>query len=566
MADLTLQQLEAEQQRRQQQKPQGKDPELERLEAEQERRHPSIAKDLPPSIAQGVREGTEGLVGAPGALARLPSEALMYVMKKMGILDPETEQEMRTAKAPFDVASPTPGELNELYSKVTDTPNYESKTQEGEWGRTAGAFGVGAVIGPGGVMSKALQTAIPTAAHEITKQFTDSKILPEIAAMIASLRTPGYHGAPQKLDPSVRTLTEHGVPMTAGQEGGSRALKYAESEIGGGGYARQIDQQKEAFTHAIMEDLGAPPGTLATPENLVIQRQRIGGDMNNLAAQTNIPLDQTLTADLARTAANYTSQTAHVAPIVQETVADVARLAAANGGRLTGQNYQALTTRIREMADGADPTTQMALNNLRNNLDDAVERSMSPELLDQWRHSRGQYRSLMTTERAVAGSTEDAALGLVSPTQLSTAIRSNEGFVSAAEGRNRLQPLADAGNAALKTMPQSGTATRTATRVIPGALAGATAAAATGANVLPTLGATGLAIAAPAVVGHMLMRPDVQWALKQQYRPQSAAVRASLGAGKAAAVLPETGDSIGEGRDFLTRMIAEAKQKWGAQP
>jgi hypothetical protein len=125
---------------------------------------------------------------------------------------------------------------------------------------------------------------------------------------------------------------------------------------------------------------------------------------------------------------------------------------------------------------------------------------------------------MLTLERAVTGAGENAAQGLISPSQLRNATVNTQGRRNYARGTGDFAELARAGEGVMKPMPNSGTAGRFRAQNV-------------GAGVLSTLGAvggtsmggpvTGIAGAAvgamaPRVIGQLMMSPAGQAYLRNQ--------------------------------------------------
>lgn len=87
----------------------------------------------------------------------------------------------------------------------------------------------------------------------------------------------------------------------------------------------------------------------------------------------------------------------------------------------------------------------------------------NPDLLGEWRNIRTQYRNLLTVTDAVKGAGENAAMGIISPAQLSSAIR-RQNPRAWVTGQGDFADLARAGVSTMSTLPNSGTASRLAVR------------------------------------------------------------------------------------------------------
>lgn len=258
-------------------------------------------------------------------------------------------------------------------------------------------------------------------------------------------------------------LKREGVDLTAGQRTGSERLRYAENEIGGRVARRIAERQGEQFTAAALRRAGIDANR-ATPEVMDAAFTRIGQPFDGLASRNRLVPDQQFASDLSDTIRGYNqlvNETAR-APIVMDTAADIAQMAR-NG--ITGEAYQALRSRLDQAARASarDPQLQDALYGLRNTLDDGMERSIimnNPSDLGKWREARSQYRNMLVLEKAATGAGENAAQGLISPSQLRNATVTGQGRRNYARGKGDFADLARAGEAVMKPLPNSGTAGR----------------------------------------------------------------------------------------------------------
>jgi hypothetical protein len=304
---------------------------------------------------------------------------------------------------------------------------------------------------------------------------------------------------------AVAVMDAEGVPLTAGQKSGNRNMQYAESELGGSAAETAMDRQREAYTSAALKRAGVD-APRATPDVMDAAFTKLGGHFDQLAANTTVPLDIRRQNDLLGVLDDYTSTVAQPAPIVEKMVNRVGELAAQNGGVLKGESYKSIRTELGAYMKRSTGETQQYLKDLQEALDDAVERHMSPKMLEAWQVTRTRYKNLLDIEDAVSRAGQDAALGLVSPASLSGALRrgNRRAYV---RGKGDLNDLARAGVATMTPLPNSGTASRMFVRgatsspaMIAGALAGHDTAG------LPGAIAGGLAgTVAPWMIGRALM-------------------------------------------------------------
>jgi hypothetical protein len=328
-----------------------------------------------------------------------------------------------------------------------------------------------------------------------------------------------------------QTMADEGVHLTAGQRTGNKGLQYAESELGGSGAANRMDQQGEQFTRAALSRAGVNADR-ATPEVIDQAFTRIGRDFDEVAAHSTARPDQQLSDDLTQTVDAYENNapTGMQAPIIRNVVNGLSHRLSTTGA-LDGPTYQAYRTQLDEAARGAagTPYLQEALYGIRNALDDAVERGLAqsnPDLVPVWQDARRQYRSMIVLQDAASRAGENAALGLISPANLRSAVVQH-GRRAYMRGDGDFADLARGGVATMTPLPNSGTAPRQAVRgvtaSIPGAvgaiagnnLAGAPGALAgllAGALVPRAAGAAVMSRPAQAYLGNQFMRPSGQGA------------------------------------------------------
>ncbi len=187
------------------------------------------------------------------------------------------------------------------------------------------------------------------------------------------------------------------------------------------------------------------------------------------------------------------------------------------GGTMAGRDYQTIRSRLTERAHNAsDREYGQAIRGLRDALDSAMARSISPDDAAAWSQARQQWGAQKTLEKTAAARGENAAAGLVSPAQLRVAAAAgNRGAY--ARGQGDFAELARAGNALMTPLPNSGTAQRLNIAQLIGAGAGGAAGGYAGA----IAGA-----AAPGVAGRVIMSSPVQaWLGNQMLKERTPAVQ-----------------------------------------
>lgn len=328
---------------------------------------------------------------------------------------------------------------------------------------------------------------------------------------------------------AVNALENEGVQLTAGQRTGSRPLQWFEQSLGdlpgsGRGAANVAERQAEQFTAATLSRAGENANR-ATPDVIDRAFTRIGNQFDALAGRNTMHPDAQFGHDIQAALADYHGLVSppNRAPVIQDFLSEMGTAIQRNGGNLPGDTFQSLTSRIERAARAARSAPEVAdtLRDLRAALNDAMERSLvrsgNRADLGAWREVRNQYRNMLVIEKAATGAGENAALGLISPSQLRNATV-NQNRRAYARGNGDFAELARSGEAVMKQLPQSGTAPRSYAQHLPGMI-GATVGGIAGGIPGAALGGMA-AIAGPPLLGRALMSRPMQAYLSNQLAAQ----------------------------------------------
>jgi hypothetical protein len=277
--------------------------------------------------------------------------------------------------------------------------------------------------------------------------------------------------APVGSDPArqaaIDVLTREGVPVSAGQRTGSKALQYAESFFGdaplaGGQATRFMGDQAEAFTDAAMRRMGA--SGRATPENIVAAKDRIGQVYTGLSARNTLKADQSLAKDLGTALNKYgRALPSQQKQIVGEFATDIVERIKAGKGTMSGEDYQAIRSeigRVARNASGKDDNFADAARGIRNALDDNMTRSINPQDAEAWKTANRQFAAMKAIQHVASKGGENTAAGLISPAQLRIASTQGGGRAAYAQGQGNFAELARAGEQIMTPLPNTGTAQR----------------------------------------------------------------------------------------------------------
>lgn len=327
--------------------------------------------------------------------------------------------------------------------------------------------------------------------------------------------------------PQARTMLDEGVDLSASQATGNKQLGYVESQLGGGVTDALQQRQREQFSANRMQQIGAPAGTLMTPDNMFAQYNRIGGAINQVAQNAGaVPISPAAQSDIVNAVIQYQGRVGPnmQAPIVENVMNDVGSLAP--GGTITGDQYAILRSQLgEEIRNAQDYATGTALRQIQEALDNAVETHLAatnPALAGQLATARQQYRLYLDLETAMAN--EPAAVrgqGVVTPAALGSGVKGVEGNRRLVQGQSEFTEPANAGATAMQPLPQSGTAPRTQAIASAGLLAA-------GEPVSAAATAFG-----PGMLGRVLMSGPVQRTLMSAPENLRAALTAIIAAQQA---------------------------------
>lgn len=505
---------------------------------------PSTAYDVGASFGSGVARGGAELAMSPFTAASALTSGSDWLADKIvggtrSLLgyDPLSPEQTASGRDTSGTVGAGLDAGQSIARSLMDNTLYAPQTTAGEYAQTAGEFVPGALL-PGATVGNALRFGVlPGLASEAAGQATEGTSAEPYARVAAALLAPAapaiasraispYAGAiSAERQALVDTLLAEGVQPTAGQVTGSRGLRFAESELGGAAARNVADDQARAFTEAAMSRAGQPG--LASADNMGALNNRLSTGFDDIASRNAIRSDPQFGNDIGGVLREYD----RVLPSAQREIVnnmadDILAVTTQNGGQIPGDVYQATRSRLGNMAQSArnsDPQFSQALRGLRNALDNAMSRSVSPDDAADWARLRSEYGNMKVLEKAATGAGENAAEGLISPAKLrQAAVSGRQGQY--ARGTGDFDELARAGQI-LSPLPDSGTASRLAVRGLMStpAAAGAIVGGASGDVITGLMGAAAGA-AVPAAAGRVLMSAPMQSYLTNQLAPRMSTI------------------------------------------
>lgn len=365
---------------------------------------------------------------------------------------------------------------------------------------------------------------------------------------------------------AVDLLTSEGIPLSVAQKTGAKLPQTVEraSAMTSDEPAEFALQQGQAFNRAVLRRIGVtdPSATAATPEVLAPAKEAITNSMDGVAQRTSILVDNQLLNELGSAEQDALRQLpeSNMGPI-RKNLSDILTNASQNGGYLDGTFYQKLNRNLSALS--AKPETAPVAGDIREAVNDALDRSANPDDVAELRMARSQYRALKQIEPAI-----DPATGNVSPLKLINSMSVSKNRNQALYGRGD-QSLMSLARAAKQVLPDrlnnSGTAERMVGPMSAMEVAASgeplKAAVKMGAGVAG-LNAAGRAMRSQGVIGNVLT--SGLGAPGQAVAPVVSGVAAPLGYG--AAETERTGRASGGKVDgdkletLVTRLISMSKQ------
>lgn len=262
------------------------------------------------------------------------------------------------------------------------------------------------------------------------------------------------------LDPETAQLAQTArqafdIPVTAGQMSGSPSARFLDSVLRRlplTGYAGRTEMQQTAFNRAVSNTFGEDV-TKITPRVIQSAKDRIGDVFDDVATRTpvihaDVPFYQNMNRIL--TDARSVLPQSEVSPIENQ-MRDIASAIDPNAHTLTGETYQALTRKgapLDRSLQSKDPNIRYYAGQVREALDDAMQRSAPADAVQDLAQARSQWHALKTVEPLTAA--KKAPTGDISPALLGSRPTRNAD----------LQDLAAIGQRFIKEPPSSGTAER----------------------------------------------------------------------------------------------------------
>jgi hypothetical protein len=438
------------------------------------------AADAYKGLGTGALKGTLALGGMVGDLTDLGAKGIEKASN--AVSDAIGVERYKRPETPSALnAIPTTQSLSKSLTDALGQDFYKPKSDYGKAAESVGEFIPGAVAasatGGGSLAGNVARYAIAPGAATFAaeKALPESEYKPYLTAaagigagMVNPARAITPLPASAARQAAVNTLEHEGVnSLTAGQRTGNLSLRYLEdaasSAPGAGHGAARIEAEGgRQFTDAALRRAGAAGE--ATPEVLAANQHRLGQSFQDLSARNTLVPDNQFITDIVNSARDYrrvpdSQQRAMVQGYIGDIVDHV------NNGHMPGPQYQEMRSRLTRQSNSlgqSDPTLSQALRDMRNALDDAMERSIAQnnsQDMGAWQNTRREYAAQKLIEKAASRAGEATLEGQITPPNLRNAIpKAGGGY---ARGEGQFDELARAGATVMTPLPNSGTAQRT---------------------------------------------------------------------------------------------------------
>jgi hypothetical protein len=432
-------------------------------------------------IGRGAIEGVGQLEDTPRNLGYAADAAAVHLLKRAGVIDPNYQlpnpdealaqfRQQHPTLAAIAEHIPTLGFANpfaqhtatEGANAINDKLGLPTAATPGERVLAAAARAVpSAALAP-----EALPAILPAAAGGAASQGVAEAGGGPVWQTVAGLAAGGLAGGAQgairgggTISPEAQRLMDQNIRLNAAQATGSKVAQQIDrtSQLLTSGAERFGQEQAGDLNSAVLQKVGADPSVrAATPDVMADIKDRITGVMDDAAAR-GTKFDKPLADNLTSYANNLngTIPKSTQGPLLKN-IADLRAAAAANGGYVPGTVLQRVRTNIGTMMK--NPALADSADDLRELLDDAVQKTTAPAQQAALTQARQQYRALKQIEPAI-----DPSTGNISAKALmaSLATKANRNQTLYGQGSQDLVQLAKDARAVLPDkLANSGTPER----------------------------------------------------------------------------------------------------------
>jgi hypothetical protein len=273
-----------------------------------------------------------------------------------------------------------------------------------------------------------------------------------------------YGGADPSRAALAKFLGEKGVSTTAGQKVGSDTLRRKESMTEAGGQLRGT--QADEFTKAVLKEVGSD-APRATPDALIEIQSRLGQNMNeSISGIKLIPEPEDL-KNMSKVLQKY-KKLKPVDPDAEVTNTLLKQInrslidTVSKKSVIDEEQFISFRRQLSKQTMSKDEATKNATIETLKILDDLMDKQLTASGrssdIQKLNKARSDYRNYFAIENSVSGSGELKAMGIITPSSIGSALRSQNKRQYVQGKRGDLGELSRAGEAVAVFPRSSGTA------------------------------------------------------------------------------------------------------------
>ena len=281
-----------------------------------------------------------------------------------------------------------------------------------------------------------------------------------------------YGGADPSRAALAKFLGEKGVSTTAGQKVGSDTLRRKESMTEAGGQLRET--QADEFTKAVLKEVGSD-APRATPDVLIEIQTRLGQNMNEAISGVKLIPEVEDLKKMSKVLQKY-KKLKPVDPDAEVTNTLLKQInrslidTVSKKSVIDEDQFVSFRQQLSKQTMSKDQATKNATIETLKIIDDLMDKQLiasgRSSDIQKLNKARSDYRNYFAIENSVAGSGELKAMGIITPSSIGSALRSQNKRQYVQGKRGDLGELSRAGEAVAVFPRSSGTAENIQSAVI----------------------------------------------------------------------------------------------------
>lgn len=408
-------------------------------------------------LGQYIRGGTaavaRGMADVPALPANLAQLATMGVEKALGM-----EKPSMVSRALESL--PDTREMLASVPVIGEESRYVAPDRAGEIISTMGEFagGAGLTGGAGSMLRYGVAPALASeTAGEVTKGTSAEPYARIGAALVApsiagKIRSP-LGGADPALIEAAKRARDMGLPVSAGQETGSRFVQALEDTL------QATPEQIDALTKLAMKTTGSN-AKLALADDLVAVEKKLGNTYNKVLDGVESIPNQTFAQRADDVLEQYMQDapTAVVTPRVKNVAFEIMDVATSPTPKpISLETFRKWRTSLGKLVGSNDEATRVAARQLRDIINDLTDEALiaagRTKDLQKLREVRKQWWNFLGIKDAQKRGGQDARLGRITPEALRASVKRTQGDEAISMGRGtNLADLAVTSEAAIPSV------------------------------------------------------------------------------------------------------------------